>query len=50
MSPADPVSFTLDLEDHRPSDAHEVRYPQVTREVLDFLDAPRRAGHVLRGR
>ena len=39
MSPAEPVTFTLDLEDHRPSDAHEVRYPQVTREVLDFLDA-----------
>jgi peptidoglycan-N-acetylglucosamine deacetylase len=39
MSPAEPVTFTLDLEDHRPSHAHEVRYPRVTREVLDFLDA-----------
>ncbi len=33
------VTFTLDLEDHRPSDAAEIRYPTVTRGVLDFLDA-----------
>ncbi|MFI5052768.1 MAG: polysaccharide deacetylase family protein [Acidimicrobiia bacterium] len=31
------VTFTLDLEDHRPSDAHEERYPALTRSVLDFL-------------
>ncbi len=30
--------FTLDLEDHRPSDAYEKRYPTVTRAILDFLD------------
>src|SRR5204862_2870610 len=33
------VTFTLDLEDHRQSDADEIRYPAVTRSVLDFLDA-----------
>jgi polysaccharide deacetylase family protein (PEP-CTERM system associated) len=33
------VTFTLDLEDHRPSDDAEVRFPQVTRQVLDFLGA-----------
>ena len=40
MSPAEPVTFTLDLEDHRPSpDAPEGAIPALTREVLDFLDA-----------
>lgn len=39
MSTRAPVTFTLDLEDHRPSDAHELRYPMLTREVLEFLDA-----------
>jgi peptidoglycan-N-acetylglucosamine deacetylase len=34
-----PVTFTLDLEDHRESEAQAVRYPDLTREVLDFLDA-----------
>jgi polysaccharide deacetylase family protein (PEP-CTERM system associated) len=33
------VTFTLDLEDHRESDAQAVRYPHLTHEVLDFLDA-----------
>lgn len=33
------VTFTLDLEDHRESDAQALRYPRLTREVLDFLDA-----------
>jgi len=33
------VTFTLDLEDHRPSGDAEERYPALTREVLDFLDA-----------
>ncbi len=33
------VTFTLDLEDHRPSADAEERYPALTREVLDFLDA-----------
>src|SRR3954466_5201174 len=32
------VTFTLDLEDHRESDAQEVRFPHLTRQVLDFLD------------
>jgi polysaccharide deacetylase family protein (PEP-CTERM system associated) len=35
---AGPVTFTLDLEDHRPSEAVEDRAPMLTREVLDFLD------------
>ncbi|MDQ1429451.1 MAG: peptidoglycan-N-acetylglucosamine deacetylase [Actinomycetota bacterium] len=34
-----PITFTLDLEDHRPSDAAEDRAPMLTREVLGFLDA-----------
>jgi polysaccharide deacetylase family protein (PEP-CTERM system associated) len=35
------VTFTLDLEDHRPADAApgSERYPALTRRVLDFLDA-----------
>jgi peptidoglycan-N-acetylglucosamine deacetylase len=33
------VTFTLDLEDHRPSDDAELRYPALTHEVLEFLDA-----------
>ncbi len=33
------VTFTLDLEDHREHADDEVRYPRLTREVLDFLDA-----------
>jgi polysaccharide deacetylase family protein (PEP-CTERM system associated) len=33
------ITFTLDLEDHRPSAAAEERYPALTRRVLDFLDA-----------
>jgi polysaccharide deacetylase family protein (PEP-CTERM system associated) len=35
------VSFTLDLEDHRPSRDWELRYPSTTRDLLDFLDAHR---------
>jgi polysaccharide deacetylase family protein (PEP-CTERM system associated) len=35
----DAVTFTLDLEDHRPSPDAPERYPALTREVLDFLDA-----------
>ena len=33
-----PVTFTLDLEDHRPDEHAELRYPAVMREVLDWLD------------
>ncbi len=33
------MTFTLDLEDHRPSTEAEERYPALTRAVLDFLDA-----------
>jgi polysaccharide deacetylase family protein (PEP-CTERM system associated) len=35
------VTFTLDLEDHRPDDATPgpERYPTLTQRVLDFLDA-----------
>lgn len=36
---AAPVTFTLDVEDHREHAGHEIRYPRLTREVLDFLDA-----------
>ena len=32
------VTFTLDLEDHRPSPDADERYPALTRQVLDFLD------------
>lgn len=35
------ITFTLDLEDHRPAGAPAgtERYPELTRRVLDFLDA-----------
>jgi len=33
------VTFTLDLEDHRPDDGAEVRYPAVMQQVLDWLDS-----------
>jgi polysaccharide deacetylase family protein (PEP-CTERM system associated) len=33
------VTFTLDVEDHRPSADAEERYPALTRDVLEFLDA-----------
>jgi len=33
------VTFTLDLEDHRPSPTAPERYPAITRAVLEFLDA-----------
>ena len=36
MAPA--ISFTLDLEDHRPDPSVPVRYPDVTREILAALD------------
>jgi polysaccharide deacetylase family protein (PEP-CTERM system associated) len=32
------VTFTLDLEDHRPDDRAEVRYPEVVDHLLDWLD------------
>lgn len=35
---ASPISFTLDLEDHRPDPSVPVRYPEVTREILAALD------------
>ncbi|HXY92581.1 MAG TPA: polysaccharide deacetylase family protein [Acidimicrobiia bacterium] len=42
-SPADTdtLTFTLDLEDHRPAEAApgSERYPDLTRQVLGFLDA-----------
>jgi peptidoglycan-N-acetylglucosamine deacetylase len=41
---SDGVTFTLDLEDHRPTAAAPERYPALTREVLDFLDARRVRG------
>jgi polysaccharide deacetylase family protein (PEP-CTERM system associated) len=36
---SDRVTFTLDVEDHRPSPDAPERYPTLTREVLEFLDA-----------
>jgi polysaccharide deacetylase family protein (PEP-CTERM system associated) len=36
--PAPAITFTLDLEDHRPSDRAELRYPMLTRRLLDQLD------------
>lgn len=35
---AAPITFTLDLEDHRPHPAIEARHPAVTRRILDELD------------
>ncbi len=37
MTAAAPVTFTLDLEDHRPDDAATLRYPSVTRDILEHL-------------
>lgn len=31
------ITFTLDLEDHRPDESAELRYPRVTRMVLEHL-------------
>ena len=33
------ITFTLDLEDHRPNEALPKRYPQITEKILDFLQA-----------
>ncbi|MBI2704231.1 MAG: polysaccharide deacetylase family protein [Actinobacteria bacterium] len=33
-----PISFTFDLEDHRPAPTWKARYPEHTRRLLDFLD------------
>lgn len=33
------IAFTLDLEDHRPDDTAELRYPAVTDALLDDLEA-----------
>ena len=32
------LTFTLDLEDHRPYDAYPRRYVDITRTILDFLE------------
>ena len=32
------LTFTLDLEEHRPDESYPKRYPDITREILDFLD------------
>lgn len=32
-----PITFTLDLEDHRAPDSYDERYPSLTRRVLEFL-------------
>ncbi|MCX7620755.1 MAG: polysaccharide deacetylase family protein [Acidimicrobiales bacterium] len=34
---AAPITFTLDLEDHRPDESFPLRYPTVMRRVLEFL-------------
>lgn len=39
MPTAAPVTFSLDVEDHRPAkDPFPVRYPDITRRILDRLD------------
>ena len=32
------ITFTLDLEDHRPDEALPKRYPEITEKILEFLD------------
>jgi polysaccharide deacetylase family protein (PEP-CTERM system associated) len=32
------ITFTLDLEDHRPDESLPVRYPEMTEKILEFLD------------
>ena len=32
------ITFTLDLEDHRPNSRYEKRYPEITRHILELLD------------
>ena len=32
------IAFTLDLEDHRPDESSDLRYPEVTARLLDDLD------------
>ncbi len=32
------LTFTLDLEEHRPDDSYPKRYPAISRTILDFLD------------
>jgi hypothetical protein len=38
MPDRSPITFTLDLEDHRPSSDVPVRFPDATRRILDWLD------------
>lgn len=33
-----PITFTLDLEDHRPHDGHQKRYPQIVDQLMEFMD------------
>ena len=44
------ITFTLDLEDHRPVREGAERYPAITRTVLEFLADAVGARHVLRHR
>lgn len=32
------ITFTLDLEDHRPDESLPVRYPEMTEKILEFLE------------
>lgn len=41
---AAPITFTLDLEDHRPDHSWPFRVPEVTRRVLELLDDLRVVG------
>lgn len=34
-----PLTFTLDVEDHRPDDSWPERFPDLTRRILDHVDA-----------
>ncbi len=37
-SPVSPVTFTVDVEDHRPDPSWPIRYADLTRELLDWFD------------
>ena len=40
------ITFTLDLEDHRPDETLPVRYPAIVEKILDFLDEKKIRGTI----
>lgn len=38
------ITFTLDLEDHRPDDTSPARYPEIVEKILEFLDGKKIKG------